>query len=298
MIKLKRVKASLILAGVFIFFSVFAHDRRPKGPIVGHLQNTAMDETSGIAASKIHPGIFYIHNDSGDSSRFFAITTDGKLKAELKFKGIAENAYHVYDCEDIAVGPGPTIGKSYVYIGDIGDNNSKRPLLMVYRVPEPSFGNDSLMQVDASVLYLKYPDGPKDAETMMIDSVGQLLYIVTKRKGSVSVYSAPLNQNPTDTVTMTKHTDIHFSGLQPLKWIVGGDISADGKQILLKSYINVYYWKRDGNEPIWQTLTRKPQKLNYKREKQGEAIAFAPDGKAYYTISEGTNAPIYKYNTP
>jgi hypothetical protein len=42
----------------------------------------------------------------------------------------------VRDCEDIAVGPGPVKGKSYVYDGDIGDNDSKRKYITVYRIEE------------------------------------------------------------------------------------------------------------------------------------------------------------------
>ncbi|HVV04917.1 MAG TPA: hypothetical protein VHC96_11885 [Puia sp.] len=36
------------------------------------LEYPRMDETSGIAASVTNPGLYYAHNDSGDSSRFFA----------------------------------------------------------------------------------------------------------------------------------------------------------------------------------------------------------------------------------
>ena len=36
-------------------------------------------ESSGIIKSKKYPGVFWTHNDSGDSARIFAITEDGKI---------------------------------------------------------------------------------------------------------------------------------------------------------------------------------------------------------------------------
>jgi len=38
----------------------------------------------------------------------------------------------------MAAGPGPERGKSYLYLGDIGDNNEARAEIVVYRVPEPA----------------------------------------------------------------------------------------------------------------------------------------------------------------
>ena len=86
---------------------------------------------------------------------------------------------------------------------------------------------------------------------------------------------------------LTRKCKLYFEGFRPFKWITAGDISRDGQQVLLKSYEKVYYWKRDNNEPIWQTMMKKPKELPYKFEKQGEAIGFTLDGKGYYTTSEG-----------
>jgi hypothetical protein len=97
---------------------------------------------------------------------------------------------------------------------------------------------------------------------------------------------------------LTKRCRLFFPGVKPFRWITAGDISKDGEQVLIKSYINVYYWKRRRNTPVWTTLQKKPQLLPYKQEKQGEAIGFTPDGKGYYTTSEGAFAPIYYYAIP
>ncbi len=258
-----------------------------------------MNEISGIAASGINDNLYYVHNDSGDTSRFFAITPNGQLKSTIYFKGDAKESYGVKDCEDIAVGPGPVKGKSYVYLGDIGDNSSVRSYLTIYRMEEKtSWATDSITSTNAVPLHLKYPDGPKDAETLMLDPIEKLLYIVSKRQDSVTVYSTPLSYKPNDTVVMTKCCKLFFNGYKLFKWITAGDISKDGRQILLKSYVHVYYWKRGENEPVWKAMLRAPQVLPYEQEKQGEAIGFTPDGKGYYTTSEGVYSPIYYYSIP
>ncbi|CAM3891743.1 hypothetical protein MUGA111182_15860 [Mucilaginibacter galii] len=301
---LKGLQRRRFLWPVLIFALELAAYAQNKGDdknyVSGKLQSDLNKETSGIAASTDHPNIFYIHNDSGDTSRFFAITPDGKLKGIFNYAATGGGTHGVKDCEDIAVGEGPEAGKSYVYMGDIGDNASNNPHITVYRIAEPQIPTDAsnAQNLKSAPLYLKYPDAPRDAETLMIDPVEKLLYIVTKRGSDVGVYTAPLKFNAGHTVTLTKRCELHFRGLQPFKWIVSGDISKDGSQVILKSYSRIYYWKREGNEPIWQTLQRKPRQPAYEQERLGEAVGFAPNGKSYYTVSEGAKQPIFHYAVP
>lgn len=292
----------IIPAVIILFFAAYAEHRRDvqKLDIAGHLRNKELDETSGIAASAIRKDIYYIHNDSGDTSRFFAITPDGVLKNTIYYKGDPKERLGARDCEDIAVGIGPKKGKSYVYMGDIGDNGAERKYITIYRIEEQAdWAKDSLVKnAEAVPVHYKYPNGPRDAETLMVDPIDKLFYIVSKREDSVMVYTTPLNFKRDDTLLLTKRCTLYFGGFRPFKWITAGDISRDGQQILLKSYEKVYYWKRVNNEPVWKTMLRKPAELPYKPEKQGEAIGFTLDGKGYYTTSEGVFAPIYYYTIP
>jgi hypothetical protein len=295
-------KIRLIVPIIFVLF-LFAYARHKYNDhhnnIVGRLSIRAMDEISGIAASGINKGLYYIHNDSGDTSRFFAIYPTGELRATIYFKGDPKERYGVHDCEDIAVGPGPVEGKSYVYMGDIGDNYSVRKYLTVYRMEEQkAWVNDSIYHTIAAPIHLKYPDHAKDAETLMIDPIEKLIYIVSKRQERVTVYTTPLLYHPDDTLVLTQRCRLYFPGIKPFRWITAGDISKDGQQVLLKSYNKVYYWKREHNEPIWKTVQRPWKLLPYEEEKQGEGIGFSPDGNGYYTCSEGVFTPIYYYRIP
>src|SRR3569833_1329893 len=163
--------AIVLFAGAYGHHKHVAHET----DINGKLDSKEMNETSGIAASGIDSGIYYVHNDSCDTSRFFAITADGKLRSTMYFKGDAKAKQGVFDCEDIAVGPGPLKHKSYVYLGDIGDNAGNRPYLTVYRFEEDAaWLKNEVNKADALPLHLKYPDGPRDAETLMVDPVEKL----------------------------------------------------------------------------------------------------------------------------
>jgi hypothetical protein len=298
----RATKIKIIIPLVIaLFLGAYARHRhiRRETDIAGKLADKEMREISGIAASSISPGIYYVHNDSGDTSRFFAIKPDGTLLSTIYYKGGFNNRFTVRDVEDIAVGPGPVKGESYIYLGDIGDNSSNHPYITIYRFAEKrEWLKNKKTHAEAVPLILKYPDGPKDAETLMVDPVEKLLYIVSKRQDSVGVYTTPLNYKAKDTVVLTKRCKLFFTGLKVFKWITAGDISKDGSQILLKSYEKVYYWKRNGNEPIWKTMQTTPVMPFYEPEKQGEAIGFTPDATGYYTTSEGVYSPIYYYKTP
>jgi hypothetical protein len=288
----KKIKILLPIV-IILFFAAYADHKyvQKKEDITGRLQDKQMDEISGIAASSFGNDIWYVHNDSGDTSRIFAITPHGNIKRVIYFKGDPKETLGVRDCEDIAVGIGPVKG-------NIGDNGSGRKYITVYRIEEKKGWKDSIIHAEAVPVHFKYPDGPRDAETLMIDPIEKLIYIVSKRTDSVNVYTSPLNFKANDTLVLNRRCKLYFTGFRPFKWITAGDISRDGQQILLKSYEKVYYWKRGNNEPVWQTMLKKPTELPYKFEKQGEAIGFTLDGKAYYTTSEGVFSPIYYYNIP
>ena len=77
---------------------------------------------------------------------------------------------------------------------------------------------------------------------------------------------------------------------------VAGDISPNGREILLKTYNNVYlYTQADNQEHVGETLSRQPKRLYYNVEKQGESIAWDPHGQGFYTISEGKHPAIWYY---
>jgi hypothetical protein len=79
---------------------------------------------------------------------------------------------------------------------------------------------------------------------------------------------------------------------------VGGDISPSGNEILIKTYINVFYWHRTTQPSLWDVFQEAPDTVTYTPEPQGEALCWHPEGLGYYTVSEerqGIPAHLYFY---
>jgi hypothetical protein len=253
------------------------------------LQDSDIDECSGLVVSSQKDNLLWVHNDSGDKSRVFLINNKGETQAVYNYNK------EVIDCEDIAMNY-PKNGKPQLFVGDIGDNRSRRDYISIYKFDEPNLAIKSTNEIainKVEELDFKYPDGPRDAECLMIDQRDQKIYIVSKREDNVGLYSAPLNSKSGNMITLKKEMKLSFPGGPGSKWITAGDISRDGKEIVIKSYIYIFYWDRKANESIPQCLKRAFIGLPYNPEKQGEAIGFTKDGRSYYTISEGKHAEIH-----
>jgi hypothetical protein len=261
------------------------------------LQSAELNEISGLVYSSGSDNVFFVVNDSGDSSRFFAINDSGRLLETYRYEGVSKNwPLGVVDCEEMAAGPGIDSTRRYLYIGDIGDNNGVRPYITIYGFEEPAVSR-SREDVHGFSFHLKYPDHPRDAEAFVVDPILKKICIISKREDTIGVYETPVNHQNGDTVTLEKKGSLFFPKKGRLfSWQpVAADMSRDGTQLLIKTYGGVYYWRRNGRETIAEMLKRPPKSLPYKVESQGETIAFNKDGTAYYCISEGEHAIIYRY---
>ena len=267
----------------------------------GEIESDDIQEASGIVASLTNDNVIWTHNDSGDSNRIFAMDTQGKHIGEY-FLNDSQNR----DWEDIAIGPGPEEGLYYLYIGDIGDNFSENDIKHIYRVIEPQLdhsSNSNSIQLDGvESISFQYEDGNRDAETLIIDPLTKDIIIISKREAmAVHIYSIPFPQE-TDTILtanliMTKdfYPNDNFVTSQ---WIVGGDISHDGKEILIKSYTDIFYFSRTSNQSFYDALNNEEIKFPYITEPQGEAICWDANISGYYTLSEeadDANKPSHLY---
>lgn len=237
-----------------------------------------INEASGMVASATWP-VLWVVNDSGGDPSVYGVTEHGNLRIELKLS----NASNV-DWEDIAYHP----ASRTIYVADIGDNSGKRTHVRVYAVAEPTLSADTVLTVQASHRDLVYPDGARDAETLLCDPRNGSLYIVSKRERQCRLYAVP---KTSDT--------LRFVCTLPFYLATGGDVSADGNDIVVKNYTHVYHWSRIADEALDVALHRKPTRVHYMPEIQGESIAFAHDGSGYYTVTERENggppAPVEFY---
>lgn len=242
-----------------------------------------IDEASGLAASRVHPQVFWVHNDSGDSARVFALREDGTELAQVALAGVKAR-----DFEDVAVGPCPA--GSCVYVADIGDNNKVRKSLVVHRFPEPKPLSGHLTVTPESFRF-RYPDGPHNAEALLVHPKTGEVAVVTKATfGAVSVYRFPSPLSADTEVVLEAVGDV--VGLDPLSQLVtAGSVSPCGDRLLLRTYGHLYEYKVTGS--VAAALLSAPRDVPVADEAQGEAVTYRADGKGYLTTSEGLGAPLF-----
>ena len=267
---------------------------RPR--ILGHLEDPAINESSGLVASRSTPGLYWTHNDSGDGPYIYALDEHGARRGTWRVRGAS-----AIDWEDIAAGPGPQSGSSYIYIGDTGDNEESRKEVIVYRVKEPTIQpTDSssskqrpLVTDEAQAIRLRYPDGAHDAEALLVRPVTGDIYLISKIPfANPIVYKAPAPLTTSESTTMTRIGELNipsmFGGL-----ITGGDISPDGLRVALCDYVDGYELVLTDPHAEFDQIWKQALKPVYLGKRtQGESIAYRLDGLALLATSEGNHSPL------
>ena len=261
--------------------------------------NTVTDnrisEASGLAASRLNPGLWWVQNDGPDSTHaalpsVYALDGRGRVTATVDLNG-ATNV----DWEDIdAVNVG---GTSYLWVADVGDNGKDRPSVQLYRIPEPTItSTGQVITITPDVVTLTYPGGAKhNVETTFVDPTNSDVYLVTKELPPL-VFKAPAAAlQPGATIALgasitTLDTLDHSTN--PAAKPTGGDMSADGSLLAIKTLDRTFLWHRSPGQSIQNLLSNKPagdciydaqggvqQGISPRLPDlgQGEAIAFSPD---------------------
>lgn len=263
-----------------------------EGPIsMGQINKSNLVEISGIVEGVSNSNVLWGHNDSGGKPAIYALDkSNGSYLGSVFLRG-GKNK----DWEDIAMGFGSENGKGHIYIGDIGDNSAVRPFLKIYRIAEPVVGDEVFKKIEIipEVIKYDYPEGPRDAEAMLVDPISKDIIVITKREAYVHVYCLPFEQLNQGKVSAK------LLGKLPFRNVVAADISSDGYHVLVKTYEAVYHWDRRGNEHLKYTFSRCPESLSYVSEVQGESIAWSNEKGGYFTLSEASDSlpDLYYYNT-
>ena len=251
-----------------------------------------LNEISGVVESRTRTGVLWVHNDSGDTARIFAIGLDGRTLGTFELAGIQAR-----DWEDIAAGPGPVAGRRYLFVADIGDNDQERATVTVLRLREPvvdpSAASPATGTVDAvDELGLRYPDGPHNAEALMVDPRSGDLVIVTKElDGQAGVFRAPGRLADGSETTLRRVATLPL-GLGTL--VTGGDVARSGSLVALRTYGSVLLYARPARKPLWAAFKTQPCSGITPPELQGEAIALRTGGRAYVTVGEGEHPRVYR----
>jgi len=250
----------------------------PEARVAFTVSDPRITEASGLAVSRRHPGIVYMHNDSGDGARVFAIGPDGRTRATFTVAG-AQNR----DWEGMALGRDGT-GRPALFLADIGDNlGGKWPFVTIYRIPEPAQVRSQTLR--ATAFRLKYRDGARNAEAVLIDPRTNRLYLASKLFGG-ALYAAPAR--------------LKTSGLNVLRKVgdapaiaTDGAFAPDGRTFVIRTYTNAHVYAMTAAGP-----GRQLDVVPLPDQSQGESIAYGLDGTSLLAGSEGLDEPLWRVGLP
>ncbi|NTX36006.1 fibronectin type III domain-containing protein [Myxococcus sp. CA033] len=260
-----------------------------------------LTDASGLAASRANAQVVWTHNDRCGASGGNCVEHVYALSAvDGHFLGtytLSSNPN--LDWEDMAMGPGPVSSVDYVYVGRIGDNNGLPSVREVVRFPEPTV---SVAQAPVTVpvsgverFPFTYPGGvAPNAEAMFVDTQGDI-YIVTKAPSGHSQvyrYAVPLNA-PGVSRTLELVAELDFlpgSTAEEDRVVTGGAISPDGGEILIKTYTHTFLWKRHAGQSVPAALLG--TRCEVTNPGYSEALTFAPDGSAFFSLGEGNTKAL------
>jgi hypothetical protein len=228
---------------------------------IARFEHAPMSEISGIARSSL-PGVFWAHNDSGDSARLFAFTLDGRpvipdyltrRYADGSWPGLRlHNAANV-DWEDMAA------AGDVLYIADMGNNGNARRDLGVYFLPEPNPA--AVDQARALGFWpVRYPDQEAfPGERWHFDC--EALFVADGKLHFLTKHRRPRQQTAWEPGTNLYRLDTqHTTEVNTLTWlsrredvtvVTAAEISPDGDRLAVLTYLGAWVFERPPDGGDW-----------------------------------------------
>lgn len=254
--------------------------------VVCRVQDKRLTELSGLAAT---PTGYVTVNDGADEASHRKIFYLDRKCAVVRTVSYPSRPR---DTEDLALAADGTL-----WVADIGDNGSNRSTIGLWRLA-PGAGKPVLNR-------LTYPDGPHNAETLLLTSAGTPI-VVTKTVGSAELYvpAGPVTAGRTTPLRRAGSVGLPVTGtsnpfgLGGRLLITGGAVSPDGRRVVLRTYADAFEFDVTGDDVIGALTGGTPRAIPLPDEPQGESVAYTPDGTALLTISEGKDPDLLRYALP
>jgi len=230
-------------------------------------------EASGLAISRRHANLLWIHDD-GPANELIAIDTAGRERGRVRVDA------DITDWEDLATAD--CGDDTCLFIADIGNNLRARETGVIYRVPEPD--PDTRATAHADAFPFRYPDGAHDAEALFV-LPGQHAFIVTKgRSGPVTVYRYP-GPLRNETVTLQRVQSLSPGIVQFPDMVTAAAATTDGRTVAIRTYtwLQLYQPAGDSLRPLHAGRAD----LTPLREPQGEAMDIRADGTIFLASERG-----------
>ncbi|MFI6491320.1 WD40 repeat domain-containing protein [Streptomyces sp. NPDC050564] len=240
------------------------------------IKDPRITESSGLAASHAHPGIYWTHNDSDDGAYLYAVDSrTGRTVATVTMSGVGAPR----DVEAISIGPDDNL-----YVGDIGDNlGGTWDHVWIYKLPEPKVLKDQTIR--ATQYVVKYSDGPRNAESLMVHPKTGRVYIVDKNEDGGHLYEGPAQLSASGTNIFKPVATIDL-------WATDSAFSPDGKQLAVRGYFGGIAYDWNGGK------IKRQGRLNVPLQGQGESVTYTPDGSELMYGSEGADSSVQPESVP
>jgi hypothetical protein len=253
-------------------------------------------ESSGAAASRRQSSVVFTIEDSGNSATVFALDTTGADRGTWRITG-ASNV----DWESLSLGPCENAGRDCLYIGDTGDNGATRPSRVIYRLAEPN-ASGARDTVRAEKLRYVYADRPHDVEAMYVARNGDVLLITkrplldsARRLRPALVFSLPARawRDPERVVAQLVDSLSIVPGAQPLMVITDAALSADGRHLVVRTYVQAYLFETDSvTGRVNHAVAPRVCELARLGEPQGEGVTWLTNSGRLAFTSEGAKQPL------
>jgi hypothetical protein len=292
---MRRILPTLLL----VLLPALAFGARWGDPeVAGLVTDRALDEISGLAASRAHPGHYWAINDSGNSAELQLMDERGRHRASVPVTGAAN-----VDWEDLS--SFELDGRHYLLIADTGDNGGIRQDLVLHVLEEPS--DLSRPVAVAWSLPFRWPDGPRDCEAAAVDPARGEVLLISKKRVPPELFRVPLR--PGEGQAVAEHLG-NLPGIEqpdagdlrrsPIygryrAQVTGAALSPNGRVLAVLNYRSVHFLVRPNDGDWTPALRDKPSHLTLPWMPQAEAIAFSPDGLSLTIGSEQLPSPFLRY---
>jgi hypothetical protein len=246
--------------------------------VMFQFQDDRITESSGLAASAIHDGIVYTHNDSGHGPDIYAVDdSSGATVATLTLKGAPSRDWEaISKCKDH--------GTDVLWVGDIGDNINAWKTYRLFRVPEPSTLKTG--DVDWTEYDLRYEDGQaRNAESLLCDPRDGRLYVITKETADkAGVYRGPSALKAGAVNVFSKIANAPAA-------MTDGAFFGGGRFAVVRGYFDAYILSPNAG---WKPVVTFTPPIQI----QGESVAETKDGSALLFGSEGVGSSVWRVPIP
>lgn len=304
-----NLNRAVALAGVFLAMSGSAGTAsaadagtasNPYFRLTGRIEQSALQELSGLAVSRRVPDRWWGLNDSGNTPVLYALGPDGRAQGEVTVSNLNT------DWEDLA--SYERDGQAYLAIADIGDNFSFRSQVSIWVLPEPTLPASGIAQTRE--IRFRYEDGPRDCESLAADPQRGRFLLIDKGRKPAGLYELPMQFTTGGELAVARRiADLPLIWEGPVSPALPAgveryrgtptaiDLSPDGRKLLILTYKHLAEFERRADEDWPQAIARGPMRiLRLPKQRILEAAGYDADADSALIGGEDEHAALRRWN--